>query len=182
MAAVVLGAGPSGAAVPTEPEGLDLPDATAGEVAGYIVPLDDGIRPLVPSIEEVGTGVRRTEGIEELLVTLDADVFFAFDSAEVLPDALETLERVAGELTGTVSVVGHTDSIGSDAFNDDLSLRRARAVVAVLAERVGPDVTLVPEGRGEREPVAPNTTDDGEDYPEGRAVNRRVELRYADAG
>jgi outer membrane protein OmpA-like peptidoglycan-associated protein len=71
-------------------------------------------------------------------------------------------------------VVGHTDSQGSDAYNDDLSRRRAEAVAAVLRPELagGPELDLAVEGRGEREPVADNSTD------EGRQANRRVSVTF----
>ena len=73
-------------------------------------------------------------------------------------------------------MIGHTDSIGSDAVNDALSLRRAEAVKAWLAGAGIPPSVVSAEGRGKHEPLAPNTFPDGRDNPEGRAQNRRVQL------
>jgi outer membrane protein OmpA-like peptidoglycan-associated protein len=76
-----------------------------------------------------------------------------------------------------VSVEGHTDSIGSEAYNQRLSERRANAVKRYLvAHGVAAD-RLEAVGKGESQPVAPNRTPDGKDNPEGRAMNRRVELK-----
>jgi len=76
-----------------------------------------------------------------------------------------------------VTIEGHTDSIGSDAYNQRLSERRAAAVKQYLVSKgVGAD-RLTTVGRGEKDPVAPNTTPDGKDNPEGRAMNRRAELK-----
>ena len=78
-------------------------------------------------------------------------------------------QQLADRAPGTVDVVGHTDDVDDDAHNQDLSERRAAAVVAALATRIDGDAyPLQPSGRGESEPVVPNTTDDN------RALNRRV--------
>jgi OOP family OmpA-OmpF porin len=84
--------------------------------------------------------------------------------------------EVAGRAApGQVSIVGHTDAEASDAYNDDLSRRRAQAVADVLSPILAPaGVTLVVEGRGEREPVADNAT------PEGRQLNRRVSVGFTE--
>jgi photosystem I P700 chlorophyll a apoprotein A2 len=76
-----------------------------------------------------------------------------------------------------VVVVGHTDSIGSESSNQALSVDRAASVVESLAQELGIDVgRLSAEGRGASEPVAPNTNPDGSDNPDGRQLNRRVEI------
>ena len=80
--------------------------------------------------------------------------------------------RQGGE--GTVTVVGHTDAKGEDAYNLDMSKRRAEAVVAWLNSQSGIERTFTAEGRGEAEPIAPNTHPDGGNDPDGRARNRRV--------
>jgi outer membrane protein OmpA-like peptidoglycan-associated protein len=120
------------------------------------------------------------EGPRTTRVTVRNDVLFDFDKAELRPEAEEALQRVAEILRQrqprTVRVVGHTDSMGSDAYNQTLSERRARSVVEWLGSRGGELPPLQPVGRGEAEPVAPNTTPDGRDDPEGRQRNRRVEV------
>jgi OOP family OmpA-OmpF porin len=73
-------------------------------------------------------------------------------------------------------IVGHTDSIGSDEYNQRLSERRAQAVKQYLVSKGIAASRLSTEGQGEREPIAPNT-EDGKDNPEGRAMNRRAELK-----
>lgn len=114
---------------------------------------------------------------EEVVVTLETDVLFEVDSAELSEAAVERVREVASELPADVvaSVVGHTDSVGEEAANQDLSLRRAQAVAdAASAER--PDVTFAAEGFGEsRLKVA----ESGDDVANARAQNRRVELRYS---
>jgi outer membrane protein OmpA-like peptidoglycan-associated protein len=108
---------------------------------------------------------------------LAADVFFAFGSADLTPQASEELARIAGQIADStltqVTVTGHTDGIGDARDNQGLSERRAESVRVVLAEAL-PGVALDAVGRGEQEPVAEETTEDGQDDPEARARNRRV--------
>ena len=76
-----------------------------------------------------------------------------------------------------VTVEGHTDSIGSDSYNQRLSERRAAAVKHYLVSRGVAADRLETVGYGESRPIAPNTTPNGRDNPEGRAMNRRAELK-----
>jgi outer membrane protein OmpA-like peptidoglycan-associated protein len=113
-------------------------------------------------------------------LTVQNDVLFDFDRAELKPEAAEALGRVVDIVRQrkprAVLVVGHTDSVGPDAYNDQLSRRRAEAVRDWIATNGGGGLPpLSVEGKGEREPVAPNSVD-GRDNPEGRQRNRRVEV------
>jgi outer membrane protein OmpA-like peptidoglycan-associated protein len=105
---------------------------------------------------------------------LASDVLFEFDRADLTPRATTELTRVADELRAagatTVEVVGHTDDIGEDAYNTQLSQARAESVREALDTALGPGVTIQATGRGESEPIADNTT------VEGQAANRRVEV------
>ncbi len=96
------------------------------------------------------------------------------DAVSILNEAIEILKRYP-ELR--VEVAGHTDSVGTDAYNQGLSERRATAVYDYLTSN-GIDAGRLqgPTGYGESRPIAPNTNDDGSDNPEGRARNRRTEL------
>ena len=109
-----------------------------------------------------------------LKVAIPSEVSFDFDSASIKPAFYPTLDKVAGLLQqynqSVVTVVGHTDSVGSDAYNLDLSRRRAESVGQYLASRGVSYGRLRTEGRGEREPRASNATE------AGRQQNRRVEL------
>lgn len=121
---------------------------------------------------------RTSEGVQ---LTLPDDILFDFGSAELRDDARRTLGLIAEVLEyfegDEVVVIGHTDSIGSASFNQRLSEDRAAAVVSALVDDHGVDPgRLRAEGRGATEPVAPNTTPEGEDDPEGRQKNRRVEI------
>ena len=112
---------------------------------------------------------------------LPADVLFPFNSAVLRPEAQAALADTLGQIRSVypypaIRVVGHTDSIGSDAVNDALSRQRAEAVKAWLAGAGIPPAVVTAEGRGRREPVAPNTQPNGADNPAGRAQNRRVQL------
>lgn len=120
---------------------------------------------------------RRSEGV--IVIDLPADVLFDFDKATIRADAEPALARAAELLksypTAQVGIGGHTDAKGDDAYNEGLSLRRARAVAARLQSAAGR--TLGAEGFGERRPVAANVKLDGSDDPDGRQKNRRVEIR-----
>ena len=134
--------------------------------------------PLEPG-DEAATVVRRGDQLE---VTLATDVLFEFNSATLAPEAVARLTALAPRLArsatpGVVSIVGHSDSIGSEAVNQVLSEARAAAVRDVIAA-ARPDLRFEVSGRGATSPVAPNQID-GRDNPEGRARNRRVEITFA---
>jgi len=109
-----------------------------------------------------------------LKLTLDSEVSFDYNSAAIKPAFQQSLTKLANVLIkydrNRVTVVGHTDSTGSDAYNQDLSIRRASSVVDALEDRGVERGTLGTEGRGEREPRADNGTE------AGRQLNRRVEI------
>lgn len=111
----------------------------------------------------------------EVITLSDAgNVLFDFDKSDLTPAAKAQLDTLMDKLRNadvvSIKVIGHTDSKGSDAYNQALSERRASSVAAyLLSQGLAPN-KLTSEGRGESEPVADNATD------EGRAENRRVEL------
>jgi len=102
------------------------------------------------------------------------DILFAFDSDTLRPDLRRDLRVLANSLQDypdtSVNVIGHTDNIGSDAYNDALSLRRARTVANVLIDEGVRSSRIRVDGRGRYEPVASNASESG------RAQNRRVEI------
>ncbi|HEU4852288.1 MAG TPA: OmpA family protein [Telluria sp.] len=107
-------------------------------------------------------------------VSYSADAFFDFDKAVLKPDGKKALDELAANIQGVnVEVIiaeGHTDSIGTDAYNEKLAIRRAESVKKYLVDK-GIDASRVyVEGKGEKQPVADNKTS------EGRAKNRRVEI------
>jgi len=124
---------------------------------------------------------------QEIAIELAADVLFDFDKADLRPEAAGELGKVAQVLVAhpgaPVSIEGHTDAKGDDAYNQRLSERRAASVKAWLVANGGADAaTITTRGRGETEPVAPNAKPDGSDDPEGRQRNRRVEITVRTAG
>ncbi len=109
-------------------------------------------------------------------MTLGADTFFNFDKYDLKPAGMAKLDELAAKLqqlgsaVTAISVTGHTDSIGSEAYNLALSERRAQTVVDYLVQRgVNPGV-IQARGMGESNPIADNAN------PAGRAQNRRVEI------
>lgn len=107
-------------------------------------------------------------------VSYSADTFFDFDKAVVKPEGKKALDVLAEKFktmnTEVIIAVGHTDSIGSDAYNQKLSERRAQAVKAYLVSKGVDAKRIYTEGKGEKQPIADNKT------KEGRAKNRRVEV------
>lgn len=111
---------------------------------------------------------------DRLIVTLPQDITFDVDSFTVRPGLQNDLRTVAGNLqnypNSTIQVVGHTDSDGEAAYNQDLSVRRANAVADVLMQSGVPFSRIQAYGRGEDQPLASNLD------PAGKAQNRRVEI------
>lgn len=147
-----------------------------------ITPLDDGITPLAENITALGENIipldtRTTEG-EETVISLASDILFDFGEAQIDAAAEEKITELVADVPdgAIVQVHGHTDSISGRDFNQQLSEERAARVADVVAQ-ARPDLELQVEGFGMDEPVEPNEID-GEDNPEGRALNRRVEIRY----
>jgi outer membrane protein OmpA-like peptidoglycan-associated protein len=168
-----------------------LPVAVPVRAAGAAMLVDD------PVLEATGTsppnvkpvlctadGPGRAAGTKRTVIRLPGDVLFAFGSAELTPAARAAIAAVDDEIgggTGTVTIEGHTDAIGSDADNQALSERRAAAVRGALEAALGSGYQYTSVGFGETRPVAPNTKPDGSDDPDGRALNRRVEIRTGTA-
>ena len=107
-------------------------------------------------------------------VTFAADAFFDFDKSVLKPEGKAKLDDLVGKMGGinleVIIAVGHTDSVGSDAYNQKLSVKRSEAVKAYLVGKGVEKNRVYTEGKGEKQPVADNKTS------EGRAKNRRVEI------
>lgn len=113
------------------------------------------------------------------VITLQDGVLFDFGKYDLRPEAKATLAKLATVLNQAkvpaAQINGHTDSIGDDAFNQDLSEKRASAVATQL-KADGVTANLQTHGYGKTQPVADNTNADGSDNPAGRQANRRVEI------
>lgn len=116
-------------------------------------------------VERVGEGIQ---------ITFDSGILFDFDSSQLRPTARQNLSELAASLqkypNTDVLIVGHTDSRGSDSYNQSLSERRASSAATYLIQQGVPRSRITTLGKGEREPVASNDSD----Y--GRQQNRRVEI------
>ena len=122
-----------------------------------------------------GTDVQVIRQGDDLILNMPSGITFAFNEATVQPQFRPTLDQVAQVLAQYnqtfVDVYGHTDSVGTDQYNQQLSERRAGAVADYLSSRGVQRARLGVLGYGETQPIASNDTDDG------RAANRRVELK-----
>lgn len=145
----------------------------AGAAVGY--QMDKQIKELKEQTAGSGVDVTETDNGSAILVNLPDGVTFDVGSATLKPEFRATLDKVAESLiqypNSLVDVYGHTDSTGSDAFNQTLSENRARTVMNYLSSRGVPVARLRSQGFGETMPVASNDT------AEGRAKNRRVEIK-----
>ena len=125
--------------------------------------------------------LRQIEGVEvtrpsegEIDVRLTSDILFDFNSSALRSESRQTLNELASNFSqypdNRIVVEGHTDSVGSDAYNQRLSIRRSEAVKSYLVSKGVEKNRVYTEGKGEKQPVADNKTS------EGRAKNRRVEI------
>ena len=107
-------------------------------------------------------------------MTFSADVLFDTNKSDIKPNSRASLDDLVGKIGDlkleVLVVTGHTDSTGSQAYNEKLSVRRAEAVKAYLVGKGMEANRIYTEGKGERQPVADNKT------AQGRAQNRRVEV------
>lgn len=109
-------------------------------------------------------------------VVIQADALFDFDKSVVRPDGKKNIDEALAKLAGVdvemVIATGHTDSVGTEAYNQKLSERRAAAVKEYLVSRGIPASKITTLGKGESQPVATNKT------KEGRQKNRRVDIEF----
>ena len=157
---------------------VNVPSLQVDSVEVHSVSVDSAQLDAIVLDKAEGTEVFSGEG--RTTYSTQADVLFDFGQAELKPAALPTLQRIAADLQGrmpnaTVQVDGHTDAVGEDAANLELSTRRADAVKRWLSSEGGvAEARIRTKGYGESAPVAPNATPSGADDPDGRAQNRRV--------
>ena len=125
--------------------------------------------------QTAGTGVDVIRQGDELLLRMPSGITFAFNRYDIQPQFQATLNEVAQTLNAypstMIDVLGHTDSVGSDAYNQTLSEQRARAVANYLIARGVNRARIATRGYGETMPIADNATE------AGRAANRRVEIK-----
>ena len=125
--------------------------------------------------QTAGTGVDVIRQGDELLLRMPSGITFAFNRYDIQPQFQATLNEVAQTLNAypatMIDVLGHTDSVGSDAYNQTLSERRAQSVANYLMARGVNRARIATRGYGETMPIADNMTD------AGRAANRRVEIK-----
>jgi outer membrane protein OmpA-like peptidoglycan-associated protein len=146
--------------------------AAVGGATGAIIghQMDQKAKEITASVP----GATVTRVGEGLVVTFDSGILFDFNSDMLKPAAKSNLDNLAANLASfgdsKLLFVGHTDSVGTDAYNQGLSERRAIAVSTYLATKGVPGDRMMAAGRGETEPVQPNSTE------AGRAANRRVEV------
>jgi outer membrane protein OmpA-like peptidoglycan-associated protein len=148
-----------------------------GAVAGNVWSkrMEDKRKAMEAATQGTGVEVIRTAD-NRLQVNVPSDISFAVGRADLRSDLLPVLDKFAAGLdtSMTVHVIGHTDNTGSDAINDPLSVNRANSVKSYLVSRGVPSTRVTIEGRGERQPIADNATE------QGRARNRRVEIFLSD--
>lgn len=122
-----------------------------------------------------GTDVQVIRQGDDLVLNIPSGITFAYDSATVQPQFQRTLDQVADTLRQYnqtyIDVYGHTDSTGSDSYNQTLSQRRATSVADYLSSHGVQSARIGTRGYGESQPIASNDTD------AGRAANRRVEVK-----
>lgn len=144
-----------------------------GAVAGnlWTKRMEDKRQAIEQAAQGTGTTVTRTED-NRLRLNVPSDVSFDTGQSAIKPTMRPVLDEISRNLDGStrVTIVGHTDSTGSDAVNEALSRERAAAVRDYLSARGLRSDRVLVDGRGSREPVADNTAE------AGRAANRRVEI------
>ena len=125
--------------------------------------------PAAPAARPAPASVRQS-------IVIQADALFDFDKSVVRPDGKKSIDEALAKLKGVdlemVIATGHTDSIGTDAYNQKLSERRAAAVKDYLVSKGIPASKVTTIGKGESQPVATNKT------AEGRQKNRRVDIEF----
>ncbi len=145
----------------------------AGGVVGY--KMDQQIKELKEQTAGSGVDVTETDNGQAILVNLPDGVTFDVGSSTLKPQFRETLDKIAASMNeypnSLIDVYGHTNSTGSDAFNQTLSENRARTVAGYLSSRGVSAARIRSQGFGETMPVGDNAT------AEGRAKNRRVEIK-----
>jgi outer membrane protein OmpA-like peptidoglycan-associated protein len=132
-------------------------------------------------VQKALTDLKAQETSAGIRINLPENILFDFDKSDIRPGAKPTLQKLSVLLKNyakaPVTINGHTDSKGSDAYNQVLSQKRAEAVKNYLVQNFSISGSqMTPKGWGESQPIAPNSKSNGADNPEGRQKNRRVEV------
>ncbi|WP_125775799.1 OmpA family protein [Antribacter gilvus] len=161
---------------------LDVPVVEAGENFDSLVEGAGGLaEPRLASLRLVQQAYDASSATaadaDTITVTLTSDVLFAPDADALTPEAQVTVDQAASAVReqadgGAIQVIGHTDDVNTDEYNQALGERRAQAVAARLSAALGEGFSVTPEGRGESDPAVDGTS------PEARAANRRVEIEF----
>lgn len=164
----------AGAAIGRDAKGAVI-GAGVGALGGYVWSRHMQEKKLAMERATMGSGVQVSQTPDnQLKLNIPSDISFDTGRADIKPNLRPILDQFASGLSNQpnteVRIIGHTDSQGSDAVNDPLSLNRAQAAKQYLAARGVDPNRIVIAGRGEHEPVADNSTE------AGRARNRRVEV------
>jgi outer membrane protein OmpA-like peptidoglycan-associated protein len=164
--------------------------ASVGNLKTQVLDLVFKVEDLGGKVQDLGGKIQDLqlkESDTEIRIELAADVLFDFDKADVRRDAQKALKQVADiireKAKGPVRIEGHTDSKGSDAYNQKLSERRANSIKDWLIKQEGlRNMRFSTSGLGAKKPAVSNTQPDGSDDPAGRQKNRRVEIVISKKG
>ncbi len=175
LSAALLAAGCAGLKPGTAPSDDAAAETRAANAAAAAAVVETQRSALSSAMADTGVSVLRMPN-DELQVNVPSDFSFGSEHAEILPVGRPVLDSLATNLvspmflTTRIRIVGHTDSLGSEASNDALSLARANSVRRHLEGKGVAAARIEVLGRGEREPLV------GNDKSYGRALNRRVEI------
>ncbi|MFT6715722.1 MAG: outer membrane protein OmpA-like peptidoglycan-associated protein [Saprospiraceae bacterium] len=150
------------------------------EVEGYLFKSENLIVPTSSSFAQINKEINLAPIKANESIVLN-NVFFQYDSDKIIKESLPDLEKLAKLLNKNKSIIieisGHTDSKGKDAYNLRLSEKRAKSVREYLIKNGVTPNRITAVGKGELHPIARNSNPDGSDNPEGRQLNRRIELK-----
>lgn len=168
----------AGAAI-GDSKGAAVVGAGVGALGGYIWTTQMAKKKAAMEQATAGTGVEVTQTADnQLKLNIPSDISFDTGQSTIKPNLRPVLDQFAQGLNAEpnteIRIIGHTDSTGSDAINNPLSVNRAASARNYLAQRGVDGRRIRIDGRGSYEPVAENTTD------AGRARNRRIEIYLAE--
>ena len=171
---------PAKNATPDPTPTLKPQESSGSGESRQVQPLDRRVVPVSRSSSSDSAVTYSSDG-QTTVASLSGDVTFDVDSSALTDRAKQVLDDIVkrwnGKPPATVTVVGHTDSVADDAHNQTLSEQRAKAVADYLTSKV-PSLNVQSSGKGESEPVASETNEDGSVNEAGKAANRHVDVRW----